>query len=63
MIDFEYSLKTYKPVDHQKPLGNNGLMKHMERFRKIINIALKNKWLEKDPLCAYKLKFSKFERG
>ena len=63
VIDFEYYLKTYKPVDHQKPLGNNGLMKHMERFRKMINVALKNEWLEKDPFRAYKLKFTRFERG
>jgi hypothetical protein len=39
---FEYYLKTYKPLDHQKRLGNNGVMKHMERFRKMVNVALKN---------------------
>ncbi|MEP7279709.1 MAG: site-specific integrase [Bacteroidota bacterium] len=60
---FDYYLKTYKPTDHQKKLGNNGLMKHMERFRKMINVALKNEWIEKDPFRSYKLKFIKFERG
>ncbi len=34
VTDFEYYLKTYKPLDHQKKLGINGSMKHMERFRK-----------------------------
>jgi len=63
VTDFEYYLKTYIPLDHQKKLGNNGVMKHMERFRKMINVALKNEWLEKDPFKAYKLKFNKFERG
>ena len=63
VTDFEYYLKTYKPLDHQKPLLNNGVMKHMERFRKMINVALKNEWMEKDPFKAYKLKFVKFERG
>jgi len=63
VTDFEYFLKTYKPVDHQKKLGNNGVMKHMERFRKMMNVALKNEWLEKDPFKAYKLRFNKFERG
>ena len=63
VTDFEYYLKTYKPLDHQKPLRNNGVMKHMERFRKMINVALKNEWMEKDPFKAYKLKFVKFERG
>ena len=63
VTDFEYYLKTYKPLDHQKRLGNNGTMKHMERFRKMINVALKNEWMEKDPFKAYKLKFTRFERG
>lgn len=63
VTDFEYYLKTYVPPDHHKKLGNNGLMKHMERFRKMINVALKNDWMEKDPFKGYKIKFVKFERG
>jgi site-specific recombinase XerD len=63
VTDFEYYLKTYKPLLHQKPIHNNGVMKHMERFRKMINVALKNEWIEKDPFKAYKIKFVKFERG
>lgn len=63
VTDFEYYLKTYQPLDHQKSLHNNGVMKHMERFRKMINVALKNEWMEKDPFKAYKLKFNRFERG
>ncbi|MEP7233279.1 MAG: site-specific integrase [Ginsengibacter sp.] len=63
VTDFEYYLRTYIPTDHQKRLGNNGVMKHMERFRKMINVALKNEWMEKDPFKAYKLKFVKYERG
>jgi hypothetical protein len=60
---FEYFLKSFKPLDHHKPLGNNGVMKHMERFHKMVNVALKNEWMEKDPFKAYKLRFTKFERG
>jgi site-specific recombinase XerD len=60
---FEYFLKSFKPLDHQKPLGNNGVMKHMERFRKMVNVALKNEWMEKDPFKAFKPKFTKYERG
>ncbi|GEO10042.1 site-specific integrase [Segetibacter aerophilus] len=63
VTSFEYFLKTFKPLDHHKPIGNNGVMKHMERFRKMINVALKNEWLEKDPFKAYKLKFNRYERG
>lgn len=63
VMDFEYFLKSFKPLDHHKPLSNNGVMKHMERFRKMINVALKNEWMEKDPFRAYKIKFTKYERG
>jgi site-specific recombinase XerD len=63
VTEFEYFLKSFKPLDHHKALSNNGVMKHMERFRKMINVALKNEWLEKDPFKAYKLKFTRYERG
>lgn len=63
VTDFEYFLKSFKPLDYHKPLSNNGVMKHMERFRKMINVALKNEWMEKDPFKAYKMKFTKYERG
>lgn len=63
VTSFEYYLKSFNPIDHHKPLGNNGVMKHMERFRKMINVALKNEWMEKDPFRAYKLRFNKYERG
>ena len=35
----------------------------MKRFRKMINVALKNEWMEKDPFRAYKFKFTKYEQG
>jgi site-specific recombinase XerD len=63
VTDFDYFLRSFKPVDHHKALSNNGTMKHMERFRKMINVALKNEWMEKDPFKAYKMKFTKYERG
>jgi site-specific recombinase XerD len=63
VIDFEYYLKTYVPLEHKKRLGNNGIMKHMERFRKLFNLALRNEWVERDPFKGYKLRFNKFERG
>ncbi|MBC7487014.1 MAG: phage integrase SAM-like domain-containing protein, partial [Cytophagaceae bacterium] len=39
--DFELFLKSHKPKDHQKPCGQNTAMKHIERFRKIMNMAVK----------------------
>ena len=61
--DFEYFLRKHKPLDHHKPLGNNTIMKHIERLRKTINLAVKMEWLEKDPFTAHKAKFIKVQRG
>lgn len=63
ITDFEFFLREWKPVDHHKPLGNNGIMKHMERFRKMINLAIKMEWLNHDPFSKYQPKFNKVERG
>lgn len=62
ITDFEYFLRNYKPLDHHKPLANNGVMKHIERFRKMINMAIRMEWLERDPFAAYQQKFEKVER-
>jgi site-specific recombinase XerD len=59
---FEYYLRNYKPLDHHKPLGNNGVMKHIERFRKMINMAVRMEWVNKDPFAKYKQKFDKVNR-
>lgn len=63
ITDFEFFLRTNKPTDHQRPLKNNGLMKHMERFQKMINLAKKLEWMTSNPFLNYQLHFQKFERG
>lgn len=63
ITDFEYYLRTIKPKDHQKPLQNNGLMKHMQRLNKILNLGVRLEWLNKNPLEKYDVKFIKVERG
>ncbi len=63
ITDFEFFLREWKPVDHHKPLGNNGIMKHMERFRKMINLAIRMEWMNNDPFAKYQPKFDKVERG
>lgn len=63
LVDFEYYLRTYVPVDHQSPMGNNTVMKHIERLRKMVKMAIRYEWLEKDPFVAFKQKFHRVERG
>lgn len=59
----ENFLRRHQPQAHKKKLENNGLMKHLERFRKIIRLAVKMTWLDKDPFSMFQLKFHKTERG
>jgi len=63
LVDFEYFLRKHSPVDHQRPMENNTVMKHIERLRKMIKMAIRYEWLEKDPFIAFKQKFQRFERG
>ncbi|QJD96153.1 site-specific integrase [Mucilaginibacter robiniae] len=62
ITDFEYYLRNRTPEKGQKPLNNNGLMKHIERFCKMINLAVKLEWIDRNPFHAYQLKFDKVER-
>lgn len=62
ITDFEYYLRNRKPEKGQKPLNNNGLMKHIERFCKMVNLAVRLEWLDRNPFHAYQLKFDKVER-
>ncbi len=62
ILDFESYLSKHQPKDHQKQLHNNGIMKHIERLCKMVNMAITMDWLEKDPFAKYKQHFDKVER-
>ncbi|WP_273277544.1 site-specific integrase, partial [Maribacter polysiphoniae] len=53
----------YIPEDHQKPMGNNTVIKHIQRFRKLINLSHKLGWIERDPFINFRSKLIKKERG
>ncbi|MGB3850391.1 MAG: site-specific integrase [Tunicatimonas sp.] len=59
----EMFLKAYQPKDHRKSMGQNTVMKHIERLRKMVNLAIKNEWLDRDPFQKFKAKFIKKDRG
>jgi len=55
--EFEFFLRRSAPLQANNPLANNGIMKHMERLRKLVTLAAKMDWIPKDPfvqlpLCA-----------
>ncbi|GGZ61632.1 site-specific integrase [Mesonia mobilis] len=62
IVDFEHYLNSGKYLKKSQPLSNNGVMKHLERLKKLTNLALKLEWLDKDPFFQFKLKFQKFDR-
>ena len=43
-------------------MGNNTVMKHLERLRKLTKLAVRPKCIEKNPFIAYRLSFKRFER-
>ena len=62
LIDFEHFLRNVTNSKKQFMLSNNGVMKHLERFKKMINLAVKLEWLVKNPFSQYQLKFDKYDR-
>jgi len=59
---FEKYVKS-APLSKNNPCGQNGAMKHMERLCKMVNLAVKEEWIIRDPFIKYQLKFKKSERG
>lgn len=62
ITEFEDFLRKVKPKKGQRPCGPNGIMKHLERFKKLLNLAIKLEWLNKNPFRSYAFKFEKNDR-
>ncbi|MHB1178659.1 MAG: site-specific integrase [Daejeonella sp.] len=62
ITDFEHFLRAQRMEQGEPTLANNGVMKHLERFRKMINLAIRLEWIDRNPFTAYQLKFEKVER-
>jgi integrase/recombinase XerD len=63
ITEFEIFLRKTTPLDESNPLANNGIMKHMERLRKMVTLAAKMEWIPKDPFQQYSLKFQKVDKA
>lgn len=61
-VDFEKFLHAYVPIDHQKQMENNTVMKHIQRLRKMVTLAFKMDWIDKDPFIKFKSTYIKNER-
>ncbi len=62
VVDFEQYLKTASKSKLQS-LNNNGIMKHLERLKKLLNLAVKLEWTTKNPFANFKMKFTKYDRA
>ncbi len=63
ILDFEHYVRNYEPPTKRKTCSNNGTMKHMARLCKMVHLAVKMEWLERDPFQRYKLRIVKTERS
>ncbi|HEY4784663.1 MAG TPA: site-specific integrase, partial [Bacteroidales bacterium] len=62
IVGYEKFMKEYKPLQPKKPCGQNTVMKHIERLRKVVNLAIKNEWLDRDPFQKFQPTFLKTNR-
>lgn len=62
ITDFEHYLRTCKNKKKLLMLTNNGVMKHLERFKKMINLAIKLEWMQINPFSQFQLKYNKYDR-
>lgn len=62
ICDFEQFLRTYKNKKKQLMLSNNGVMKHLERLKKMVNLAIKLEWMINNPFNQFHLRFDKYDR-
>jgi len=63
IVGFEDFLRSYVPKSGQSKIGNNTAMKHIKRLRRMVTLAYRMKWMERDPFVNFKMKIEKKERG
>lgn len=60
--DLEMFLVNYYPKGHPRAMSHNTVMKHLQRLRKIVNLAYQLEWIEKDPFIRWKPTFEQKQR-
>ena len=62
ICDFANYLHCFWPKDHPKAMSNNTVMKHVQRFRKIVTLGYHIEWIERAPFFRWKSIYEKRER-
>ncbi|GHA26058.1 transposase [Salinimicrobium marinum] len=60
-IDYQFTLGFESYLRSLSRLQNNGVMKHMERFKKLMRLAEHLNWIEKNPTVRFKLRFEQVD--
>lgn len=58
--DFVYNFSHYILINTK--CTHNGMMKHIQRLKKITNFCIKNNYITNDPFISFKIKFKKSNR-
>ena len=62
IVGFESFLRNYVCKKSLRTIANNTTMKHIQRLKKMTNMAIALEWLNKDPFIKFKSKLEKRER-
>jgi integrase/recombinase XerD len=62
IVDFEAFIQKKNFLNEKQPCGKNAMMKHIVRLRKIVNLAIKNEWIERDPFTKFKVSYIRTNR-
>ncbi|MGW1455703.1 site-specific integrase [Salegentibacter agarivorans] len=60
-VDYQFTLGFESFLRALPGLHNNGVMKHMERFKKLMGLAGDLDWIEKNPSKKFKLRFEQVD--
>ncbi len=61
LTGFEKFMRESEPLDPNNPCNHNTIMKDIERLKKVINLAIRNEWMERDPFLNFKMTFIRKE--
>lgn len=61
-LSYKFIINFERFLRGQKAMGNNTVMKHIERLRKMVSLAHKMEWIDKDPFIKFEAKYERKER-
>jgi len=61
-INYDFIYNFSKFILLNTKCTHNGMMKHIQRFKKITNFCIKNNYITKDPFVGFKISFKKTNR-